>query len=35
MEAYTTMYGLCFAYIVRITRVRLGYNMESDMIIIG
>jgi hypothetical protein len=28
------MYELYFAYIIRITRVRFGYNMESDMFII-
>jgi hypothetical protein len=34
-EAHTSMYGLCFAYIVKVKRVRLGYNMESDMVTTG
>jgi hypothetical protein len=30
LEAHTTMYGLCFAYILEITRVRLGHIRESS-----
>jgi hypothetical protein len=34
LEAHTTIYGLCFAYILEITRVRLGHNIESSRVTI-
>jgi hypothetical protein len=34
LEAHTTMYGLCFAYILEITRVGLGHNRESTRVTI-
>jgi hypothetical protein len=34
LEAHTTMYGLCFAHILEITRVRLGHNRESTRVTI-
>jgi hypothetical protein len=34
LEAHTTMHGLCFAYILEITRVRLGHNRESTRVTI-
>jgi hypothetical protein len=34
LQAHTTMYGLCFAYILEITRVGLGHNREFSRVTI-